>query len=132
LAFAAIAETSGLSITQSRKVANGLIDLNLLTMTACFDAAKNKGADERLPAVAEALKVAGASEASINQTVSVLIDLAVGVERSLGKPQKMLRSAAEKMLTPSATRSQRARSTKCGKAGSSRCGCRTSSKRRFR
>ncbi len=99
LAFAAIAETSGLSISQSRKVADGLTSLNLLTMSGCLDASKNTGAVARLPALTEALREAGSSEASIQQTISVLIDLAVGVERSFGKLQKMLRTAGEKMLT---------------------------------
>ena len=98
LAFAAIAVMSGLSIDQSRRVANGLIELNLLTMAGCLDASKNGGAVSRLPAVAEALRVAGSSNAAIEKTIRVLIDIAVGVEHSFGKLQKMLRSAAEQML----------------------------------
>jgi hypothetical protein len=98
LAFAAIVETSGLSVSQSRRVTNGLIELNLLDMGTLAAAGKSGDMVAKLPAIAESLRVAGAAQASIQNTITVLVDLANGIQKSFGKVQKLLRSAAEQLL----------------------------------
>jgi hypothetical protein len=98
LAFAAIAETSGLSIAHSRRVADGLMSLSVISMTDCINAAKHENSSGRLPAVAEALRAAGVSESGVEKTVNILVDLALGVESSFGKIQKLLRKNAEDVL----------------------------------